>query len=110
MMLPRERIQSALAYLGIGGISWRRLLSLCSDVRQVGILKPRGQNTHTGTVEFLGTKRVRESGCPQVTVSVMEMRPSSRRKTHAPKSIAAAQVVRISTPDGWRHRAKYQVE
>ena len=31
MMLPRERIQSALAYLGIGGISWRRLLSLCSD-------------------------------------------------------------------------------
>jgi hypothetical protein len=39
MMLPRERIQSALAYLGIGGISWRRLLSLCSDVRQVAILK-----------------------------------------------------------------------
>jgi len=31
-----------LAYLGIGGIGgicWRRLLSLCSDVRQMGVLK-----------------------------------------------------------------------
>jgi len=31
---------------------------------------PRGQITHAATVEFSGTKRVRESSCPQVTVSV----------------------------------------
>jgi len=37
--LRRAAQQSVLPYLGIGGISWRRLLSLCSDVHQVGILK-----------------------------------------------------------------------
>ena len=32
----------------------------------------RGQITHAATVEFSGTKIVRERSCPQVTVSVME--------------------------------------
>ena len=33
---------------------------------------PRGQKTHAVTVEFSGTKKVRESRCPAVTVSVTE--------------------------------------
>ena len=33
---------------------------------------PRGQKTHAATVEFSGPKRVRESSCSQVTVSVTE--------------------------------------
>ena len=33
---------------------------------------PCGQKTHAATVEFSGTKIVRESSCPQVTVSVTE--------------------------------------
>ena len=31
-----------------------------------------GQETHAATVEFSGTKTVRERCCPQVTVNVME--------------------------------------
>ncbi len=34
-----RRIPGVSAYLGIGGTCRRRLLSLCSDVRQVDILK-----------------------------------------------------------------------
>ncbi len=37
-----------------------------------GLDPPHGQITHAATVEFSCTKRVRESGCPKVTVSVTE--------------------------------------
>jgi hypothetical protein len=33
---------------------------------------PRGQKTHAATVEFSGSKRLRESSCPQFIVSVTE--------------------------------------
>ena len=56
MMLPRERIQSALAYLGIGGISWRRLLSLCSDTssRTVATFDADTRNSGRTSWESIG--------------------------------------------------------
>ena len=35
------------------------------------LFTPCGQKTHAATFEFSGTKRVWESSCPQVTVSVV---------------------------------------
>jgi hypothetical protein len=66
---------------GDGGPSWLTFVGHAKDslwsidlfrCESILLKTPRGQNTHTATVEFSGTKRVRESSCPQATVSVME--------------------------------------